>query len=126
MVGGLHPTLKKGWYTELLQRRERSITPRDLRRAIDYMEANLAAPITVADIAEASGIAGRTLFQYFRDFRATSPMRYLRDARFEKALSKALVLDTGAQRGVWKIHVKGEYAAGVESRIGLLPIARYF
>ena len=72
-------------YTELLRFRERSLTPRDLRRAIEYMEANLAAPITIADIAEASGIAGRTLFQHFRDFRGTTPLRYLRDARFDKA-----------------------------------------
>lgn len=71
-------------YSEALRRRERALTPRDLRRALDYMHANLTAPITVADIAEASGIAGRTLFQYFRDFRGTTPMRYLREARFEK------------------------------------------
>ena len=45
-------------YVELLGRRERSLTPRDLRRAIDYMHANLAAPITVADISDASGVAG--------------------------------------------------------------------
>ena len=72
-------------YTELLRCRERSITPRDLRRAIDYMAANLAAPIAIADIAEASGIAGRTFFQHFRDFRGSTPLRYLRDARFDKA-----------------------------------------
>ncbi len=71
-------------YSEALRRRERALTPRDLRRALDYMHANLTAPITVADIADASGIAGRTLFQYFRDFRGTTPMRYLREARFEK------------------------------------------
>src|SRR5216684_9005483 len=34
-------------YTDVLRRHEPSITPRDLRRAIDYMKANLAAPITI-------------------------------------------------------------------------------
>jgi len=88
---------------------ERSITPGDLRRAIDYMEANLAAPITIADIAEASGIAGRTLFQYFRDFRGTSPMRYLRDARFEKV------------RDALKRAQSEEGVAETRNEVGVLP-----
>jgi AraC-like DNA-binding protein len=71
-------------YSDALGRRDRALTPRNLRRALDYMHAHLTAPITVADIAAAAGITGRTLFQYFRDFRSTSPMRYLRDARFER------------------------------------------
>jgi AraC-like DNA-binding protein len=71
-------------YMEALRRRERPPAPRDLRRAIDYMHANLAEPITISDIAEGAGIAGRTLFQYFRHFKGTSPMRYLREQRFEK------------------------------------------
>ena len=71
-------------YSDALGRRDRSLTPRNLRRALDYMHANLTAPLTVADIAAAAGITGRTLFQYFREFRSTSPMRYLRDARFER------------------------------------------
>jgi transcriptional regulator GlxA family with amidase domain len=36
------------------------------------------------DIVAASGIPGRTLLKHFRDFRGTSPMRYLRRARFER------------------------------------------
>ncbi len=112
-------------YTELLRRRERSITPRDLRRAIDYMEANLAAPITVADIAEASGIAGRTLFQYFRDFRATSPMRYLRDARFEKvrdALKRAQPEEGVAELAMkWGFSHLGRFAVEYRKRFGESP-----
>ena len=49
------------------------------------MQAKLGAPVTIADIAQASGIAGRTLFKHFQDYRGVSPMRYLRNARFEKA-----------------------------------------
>jgi len=71
-------------YSQALSRQERTLTPSDLRRALDYLHANLTAPIRVADIAEACCIAGRTPFQYFRDYRGTSPMRYLRAARFEK------------------------------------------
>jgi AraC-like DNA-binding protein len=72
-------------YATLLRRAEKPIAPRDVKRAIDFMQAQLGAPIRVADIAEASGIAGRTLFKHFQDYHGISPMRYLRNARFEKA-----------------------------------------
>jgi AraC-like DNA-binding protein len=112
-------------YTEVLRVRERSLTPRDLRRAIDYMHANLAAPITIADIAEASGIAGRTLFQYFRDFRGTSPMRYLRDSRFEKvrdALKQAQPEECVAQVAMrWGFSHLGRFAVEYRMRFGESP-----
>ena len=112
-------------YTELLRGRERSLTPRDLRRAIDYMRANLSAPITIADIAEASGIAGRTLFQYFRDFRGTSPMRYLRDARFEmvrEALKRGQTEGSVAEVAArWGFSHLGRFAVEYRRRFGESP-----
>jgi AraC-like DNA-binding protein len=72
-------------YSAALRRAERPIAPRDMKRAIDYIEAKLGLPITIADVAEASGIAGRTLFKHFMDYHGISPMRYLRNARFAKA-----------------------------------------
>lgn len=71
-------------YSRRLLRRTPTIAPGDLRRAIDFMEAHLGAPITIADIAQASGVAGRTLFKHFQDFRGMSPMRYLRLARLRE------------------------------------------
>jgi transcriptional regulator GlxA family with amidase domain len=112
-------------YTELLCRRERSITPRDLRRAIDYMEANIGAPITIADIAEASGIPGRTMFQHFRDFRGTSPMRYLRDARFERV--RDALRRTQSEEGVaavahrWGFTHMGRFAVEYRKCFGESP-----
>jgi len=79
-------------YVEALRRRERAIAPRDVKRAIDYMEANLDSAVTLGAIVEAAGVAGRTLLKHFRDARGVSPMRYLRNARFEKvreALARA-------------------------------------
>jgi AraC-like DNA-binding protein len=72
-------------YSERLRRHEKPISPRDVKRAIDFMEANLEAAITVADIVDVSGVPGRTLFKHFRDWRGISPMRYLRNARFQRA-----------------------------------------
>jgi AraC-like DNA-binding protein len=112
-------------YMEALRRRERSIAPRDLRRAIDYMHANLAEPITIADIAEGAGIAGRTLFQYFRHFKGTSPMRYLRDRRFEKvrdALQRAEPKEGVASIAVrWGFAHLGRFAVEYRRRFGETP-----
>jgi transcriptional regulator GlxA family with amidase domain len=71
--------------SERLRQREKPISPRDVKRAIDYMESNLEAPITFSDIVEVSGVPGRTLFKHFQDWRGISPMRYLRNARFQRA-----------------------------------------
>jgi AraC-like DNA-binding protein len=71
-------------YADALRRRAKPVAPADVRRAIDFIEANVDAPIGLPDIVAASGIPGRTLLKHFRDFRGISPMRYLRRARFER------------------------------------------
>jgi AraC-like DNA-binding protein len=71
-------------YFTALRRREKPIAPRDVKRAIDYMQSHLDAPIRLADIVRASGVAGRTLFKHFNDCRGLSPMRYLRNIRLDK------------------------------------------
>jgi AraC-like DNA-binding protein len=71
-------------YSDALGRSARMIMPRDVKRAVDYLEAHLDSPITVADLVAESQVAGRTLFQHFHDVRGVSPMRYLRNARFAK------------------------------------------
>jgi AraC-like DNA-binding protein len=112
-------------YSEALRRHERTLAPRDLRRALDYIHANLAAPITIADIAEASGIAGRTLFQHFRDFRGTSPIRYLREARFAKA--RDALMRSESDEGVAEIATAcgfshlGRFASDYRNRFGESP-----
>src|SRR5205085_1462955 len=70
--------------SETLRRREKPIAPRDVKRAVDYIEANLDRPITLSDIVQISGVPGRTLFKHFGDWRGVSPMRYLRNARFQQ------------------------------------------
>jgi AraC-like DNA-binding protein len=77
-------------YSETLQRLQKSIAPRDVKRAVDYVESHLHQPITIADLAKATGVAGRTLFMHFRQFKGVSPMRYLRNARLRQA-RRALV-----------------------------------
>jgi AraC-like DNA-binding protein len=69
-------------YSDALQRLDRPVAPRDVKRAIDFMHSHLDASITLADIVAASGVPGRTLFKHFKDWRGVSPMRHLRNIRF--------------------------------------------
>lgn len=71
-------------YAAALRRLERPVMPRDVKRAIEYIHGNLDAVIGLPEIVTAAGIPGRTLLQHFRDFKGTSPMRYLRAARYQK------------------------------------------
>ena len=57
----------------------------EIRRAIDYMQSHLHAPVTLADIVAASGIPGRTLLKHFKDWRGVSPMRHLRNVQLAHA-----------------------------------------
>ena len=83
-------------YADALQRHDRPIAPRDVKRAIDYMEAHLGEASGLAEIVAGSGVPGRTLLKHFREFKQTSPMRYLRAARFER-VRKALRDDAVAE-----------------------------
>ena len=53
--------------SERLRRCEMPISPRDVKRAIDYMESNLDAPLTLSDIVGAAGAPGRPLFKHHID-----------------------------------------------------------
>jgi AraC-like DNA-binding protein len=112
-------------YSEKLNRGPCSVGPRDVKRAIEYIEANLDEPIGFTDIAAASGIPGRTLSQHFRRFRATTPMRYLRDARLDKVhetLRKAEPEESIMSiAGNWGFSHMGRFAAVYRERFGESP-----
>jgi AraC-like DNA-binding protein len=112
-------------YSTALQRAEKRIAPRDVKRAIDYMQARLGSPISIADIAETCGIAGRTLFKHFQDFHGISPMQYVRNARFEKARQALAHAELGesvteiAMR--WGFSHMGRFSVEYRQRFGESP-----
>jgi AraC-like DNA-binding protein len=99
--------------------------PRGVKRAIDYMHANLDAPITLADLVAVAGVPGRTLFHHFRAFKGVAPMRYLRDRRFEQA--RRALLSAGQEENVTAIAVRwgfshmSRFAAEYRRRFGESP-----
>lgn len=112
-------------YSDELERLDRAITPRAVKRAIDYMEAHIEEPITLVDVVGASGISGRTLFKHFKEYRGVSPMRYLRAARFERARDElrrsepeATVMDVATR---WGFEHMGRFAVEYRRRFGESP-----
>lgn len=61
-----------------------SACPKAVRRAERYIEAHLADPICIEDLAQAAGVPERSLFDGFRRFREMSPMRYVRFLRLHQ------------------------------------------
>lgn len=112
-------------YSDRLSGRAWSIAPRDVKRAIDHMESRLDAPVTLAELVAASGVPGRTLFKHFRDSKGTSPMRYLRNARFDKARQALLQAEPGdsvtAIAMAWGFGHLGRFAVEYRARFGESP-----
>lgn len=61
------------------------LAPFRLRRAIDFIEANLACPIGVAEIAIAAGISAYHFSRAFRQATGKPPYAFLLDRRLERA-----------------------------------------
>lgn len=72
------------YHRQLLRPVDRPSKPA-VRAALDYIEAHLREPITIADIADRVGMSVRAIQQGFRTELGTTPMTYLRDRRLERA-----------------------------------------
>ena len=111
-------------YSDALRRHGPAIAPRDVRRAIDYIHANLAQPITLTDLVGVSGVAGRTLLKHFRDVHGVSPMRYLRALRMERVRAE---LASGSPHPVgtvalhWGFEHAGRFSVEYRRRYGEQP-----
>ncbi len=59
--------------------------PAQLQQAIIHMERNLEDPLSIGDIARASGLSLRTMERLFRQHTGVSPVRYYQDVRLDRA-----------------------------------------
>ncbi|MFS8055007.1 helix-turn-helix domain-containing protein [Rhizobium sp. BR 317] len=99
--------------------------PRHLKRAIEYMHANVASPMNIADIAEAAGTSVRSLQAAFQQFKGTTPLNYLRTIRLEGARNAlqdpttSLSIAKIAQS--WGFSHMGRFAALYRRSFGEMP-----
>ena len=69
----------------LFEAKSHSAEPRHVRLAAEYLEANAAKPIRMAEIARAAGVSIRGLQLAFLKYRGVTPMQFLREQRLEMA-----------------------------------------
>jgi len=112
-------------YSEAMQRRGGAIAPRDVKRAVDYIEANLDNALSLTDIVHAAGVPGRTLFEHFRNFKGLAPLQYVRNRRFQRV--RQLLLRSDAEASITTIATTcgfthmGRFATEYRRRFGERP-----
>ena len=100
--------------------------PSYIRLAQAYIEACVADPISIADIASAAGIHAHTLYKGFRTYLNTTPKAYLKRKRLECARRSLLeaspdctyVADIALK---WGFSNLGHFAADYRQAFGELP-----
>lgn len=72
-------------HSSLLERRQPSLAPWQVRRAADYMEQHCNQPITIEVLTRITESSASSLFQLFRKTYDMSPMVYLSKVRLRRA-----------------------------------------
>jgi len=97
-----------------------------VKRARDFIHANLAEPIGLADIVAAGGVSVRTLYAGFRRELDQPPMAYLKALRLDRARAVLLAGDPAATRltdvaAHWGFLHFGRFAQNYRARFGERP-----
>lgn len=104
---------------------------RVVRRAVDHIEAHLADPLRMHDIAQAAGVSVRAVQQTFRELLDTTPMGYVRDRRLEAAREDLLRHGPGSGTTIaaiamdWGFSNSGRFATAYRQRFGETPSATF-
>ncbi len=100
-----------------------------MKRAVDFIEAHLHLPVTLADIARAAGVPGRTLLEHFKDHRSVSPIRYLRNVRLARAREALMRADDDQSvtqiAMTWGFGHLGRFAIDYRDQFGETPSETY-
>lgn len=118
-------TAQRHNYTDALQARAASKSPRYVSRAEAFIRANLANEIDVDDIAVAAGVPQRTLFAAYRRYKGLSPIAHYRALRLQAAradLVRPQARDTVASIACrWGFYHLGHFSRDYQQRFGELP-----
>lgn len=111
-------------FSAALNRGEWLPSPRHVKRAVDFMQANLSNPISMEEIACAAGIGIRSLQEGFKRFKGTSPSNYLTQLRME-AVHRDLMKDQTASISEiarkWGFRHMGRFSSDYRRNYGQSP-----
>ena len=100
-------------YSDDVQNAKSGITPRHVKRAIDYIDSHLHEEIHVSDLVDVSGASIRSLFAGFKQFTSMTPLEYVRNRRLHKV------------REDLKCARPGERVADIATRWGFTHLGRF-
>lgn len=90
-----HIAVTYGAFTKMPAGKRSGLTPRQLRHALEYIEANLSEDVTLSDLADASSTSVSSLTRGFKTSLGVSPHRWLLNRRI--ALAQRLIYESVAQ-----------------------------
>jgi transcriptional regulator GlxA family with amidase domain len=106
---------------------QRSLLPRVVRRAQEYMAAHADEPLSLADVCSEVGCSARALQLAFRQHAGQGPMEFLREIRLDRVRAELLASAGVAAVGVREVAQKygflhlGHFAAQYRARFGERP-----
>lgn len=100
--------------------------PATMRHAQEWMIVNAQQPISITDVASATGVAVRSLQSSFQKHAGMSPLSFLRQVRLHRVRAELRAADptTTAVADVatrWGFHHLGRFAGSYASTFGELP-----
>ncbi len=114
-------------YSGQVEQQKFTPVPWHVRRAIDFMHANIGNPITISTVAQSINVSVRALEQGFRAFKGTTPASYLRTLRMQAARKDLLELSNRQSVKTiclkWGFFHAGRFSAFYKSVYGETPQA---
>ncbi|MFC7050985.1 AraC family transcriptional regulator [Emcibacter nanhaiensis] len=112
-------------YSDSLHSRTCAVAPRHVKLAEEFILENAASPITIETLIDVTGAKANQLFSGFRQFRGTTPMRFLASVRLDRAhrdLMKATADDTVTEIATkWGFTQLGRFSVVYRKRYGISP-----
>ncbi len=71
-------------YLETLHAQESHAAPKHVKQAEDYILKHLKEPLSIEKLVEVTGVSQRSIFNGFKSFRGTSPMKFILQSRLQK------------------------------------------
>ncbi|MFK8049706.1 MAG: AraC family transcriptional regulator [Halioglobus sp.] len=125
IVRGLLHSLQND-YSERLVNERPSVLPRHVKLAIDYICEHSSEDISVDTLVTLTGVSERSLFEGFKKFKSTSPMRFLLKTRLESVRADLMdpsrgdrsITEIASERGFNQL---GRFSAMYKKVYGELP-----
>ncbi len=80
-------------YHNILKNQESTIAPKHVKQVEEYILEHLQEDITIDDLIEVTGVSSRSIYNGFKGFRGTTPMKFILRSRLEKVREELIKPD---------------------------------